>query len=279
MFGFLNHHHPLQQRRTRPMVAIDDQSDNEYGDHDTALMDEFTLPEGLELVAKSDIFSRQSEGHVLLMRQGNVVAPQALPKLIRHGADPSQFVFREKETLTLEKAPHTTLPDGLSRHASHIDHTEEPAGHQADNARIVMIIPNEDRLEKTLTLLDMSGVKLSDVQCSANASQLIPFVQHHEPSILIVDEDAHPMTSMVPKLNALKRAYHIQHVILTVSKQDEETDHEFGPISRDKIIEQAEASGIEVVYKPYNVFGLSRMLRLYKARKFFKKQVDSAQHQ
>lgn len=279
MFGFLNHNNnPLhRQRITTPLVAVDIAEEN----HDAALMDEFALPEGLELVAKCDIFSRQSEGHVLLIRKGHTVAPQALPKLIRHGADPSQFVFREREHVELHKTAHSTLPDGLSRHAHHLemDEEQEPVDHQADNARIVIIEPNEGRLNKTLTLLDMNGVNLNDVQCSTDPSQMIPFVQHHQPSILLVDEATHPLSSMIPKLNAIKRAYHIQHVVLTLSQAEDDPHSEFSPISRDKIVEQAEASGIEVVYKPYNLFGLSRMLRLYKARTLFKKQVHSAQYQ
>lgn len=285
MFGFTNHQRPLERTYTEPMVAFDD------GSHatDSALMTHFKIPMGLELIAKEDIFTQQSEGNILLIRSGTRIEAHALPKLIRHGASPSQFVFREVDSFSaeIEASSHTetpsvtgtTRPDGLNRQNTHSTETNPKTDlceHQADNARIVIIETNDTHLQKTLNILNMSGVLMGDIQCATEPNKLIPFVQHHQPSILIVDESTHPITSMVPKLNALKRAYNIQHIVLTVNQVPDESTSDFEPVSRDKILEQAQASGIEVVYKPFNLFGLSRMLRLYKARKALQREVDSA---
>ncbi|MFN8614749.1 MAG: hypothetical protein U0003_02410 [Vampirovibrionales bacterium] len=241
-------------------------------DADSAVASLTWLPEDMELLARENIYAPavagSSESGMLLLPAGNVVAPHMLPKLMRHGAKPSQFIIRERldedghsPTLPV-KAPAppagVTLPESLQNQAL----ASLGLGSTTTTMDMVLVDTNNKHLRKLIDTLTMSGVRMAHLHCTHNPAQLIDWVKKVRPSVLIVDETAHPLTSMVAKLNTLRRTYGIEHVILTVNPQSSPND----VVDRERVLEQARAAGIDVVSKPLNAFSVSKVVRQYKAK-------------
>lgn len=243
------------------------------------------LPEDMELLAREDIYAMPASGSppgttgLLLLPAGVTVKPQMLPKLIRHGAKPTQFIIQSRETGETQSVetplPTTpvgaTLPEALQGTFQRPASSGMSAGAHAMD--MVLIDPNDKHMRKLIDTLTMAGVRMPHLHCSHDPAQLIEWVKRVRPSVLIVDETAHPLTSMVAKLNSLRRTFGIEHVILTVAPQATSGD----VVDRDRILEQARQAGIEVVTKPLNTFSVSKAVRLYKAKLSLARQMADEQ--
>jgi AmiR/NasT family two-component response regulator len=239
------------------------------------------LPDDMELLAREDIYALPASGSasgatgLLLLPAGVTVKPHMLPKLIRHGAKPTQFIIQNRETgetqVVETPLPTTpvgaTLPEALQGSAPRVAAT---GAHAMD---MVLIDPSDKHMRKLIDTLTMAGVRMPHLHCSHDPAQLIEWVKRVRPSVLIVDEAAHPLTSMVAKLNSLRRTFGIEHVILTVAPQATAGD----VVDRDRILEQARQAGIEVVTKPLNTFSVSKAVRLYKAKLSLARQMADEQ--
>lgn len=248
------------------------------------------LPKGYDLVTREDIFSRG----LLIIREGSPVSAQLLPKLMRHGAKPQQFILRHQPASfpgqtqeSFEEAswdtddlsgelgvsmpppnaghPGMTVPDALGGEYHYNDaQVQVPLG-QDSRADMVIVDPSQSQLRKTMDTLAASGVHDNHLHCTHQADQLIPWLRRFKPAVLILDETAHPLTSMVPKLNALRRTFDLEHIVLTVRSIPPE-DSPFRAIDRERLLETIAASGVEVMTKPLNRIGLSKTIARYKAK-------------
>lgn len=238
------------------------------------------LPDDMELLAREDIYAapssngESSSNGLLLLPAGVTVKPHMLPKLIRHGAKPAQFIIQNRETGETQNVdmPSLAPPVGVTLPEA-LQGTGPRTTAGAHSMEMVLIDPSDKHLRKLIDTLTMAGVRMPHLHCSHDPAQLIEWVKRVRPSVLIVDEAAHPLTSMVAKLNSLRRTFGIEHVILTVAPQATAGD----VVDRERILDQARQAGIEVVTKPLNTFSVSKAVRLYKAKLSLARQMADEQ--
>jgi hypothetical protein len=272
---------------SRPNTKATKHYQSEHGDALTSLTETTTwLPHGYELITREDIFSRG----MLIMRQGSHVNMSMLPKLMRHGATPQQFVLRqipltdemeimdEQPTSAVPLAsPGMTVPDGLrgpnlpvglGLPATNVPHQQDSGlmlGSES-NPDMVIVDPNQHSLRKTMDTLALAGVGMNHLHCTPQSDQLIAWVRKFKPSVLVLDEAAHPLTSMLPKINALRRTFGIEHVVLTVSTVPEASISDQYAINRDSLLKTIAAKNVDIVTKPINRLAFSNVVAQYKAK-------------
>ncbi len=236
------------------------------------------MPEGYELEVREDIYA----SGLLLIKEGATVTTQQLPKLLRHGAKPQQFMLRSTETAmptqpeamaaTLS-APHhtppgTTVPETLALPPNLTNNT---VSHRAD---IVIVDTSDNHRKRLMDTLSLSGVRLAHMHCTHSPENLVAWLRQFKPALLIVDEHSHPLTSMVPKLNTLKRTFNLEHIVVTVDPPATVLDD--GLIDREGQLQRLSNAGFEVITKPLNRLSLSKLIECYKTKLQLLQQFDWA---
>ncbi len=245
------------------------------------------LPDGVQLVAREDIFSNRGAQAVLLLRAGMVVEEDLLPKLIRHGAGPDQFVLKETGTPKysqegvfrqefMESVPDLETPvageEVAELPASRINPMTDPAqirSCEQSRNRIIIAESDERSLKRLMDTLFASGVRLADMHTVRLPDQLEWAMNKYRPAILFLDESMHPVTSVFPRLQAIREKFGTEQIALTVNILPDDEDH------REALLEKAERLGIELIFKPVNRFALVSILKPYKARLAIQRSMSS----
>ncbi len=248
------------------------------------------LPEGLQLVAREDVFSLQGDHPVLLIRAGKVVGEELFSKLVRYGVNPEQFVLKpiasENESPVShavnrqEKSGdegHTTSEKTLESERSNFKKTINPmtdlkaewSGTNLIRNKIVIYEPDARSLKRIVDGLVMSGVYLGDIYPVRTSGELEPSILKHEPIMVFVDPSFHVETSLFPRLKTLRRDYGIEHILLTLSVSRQDQD------KRNQWMDKAERSGIDVLFKPMNPFALTPYVDFYKTRQGLRQDMTS----
>ncbi len=231
----------------------------------TAPVDELTdatqwMPEGYELHVREDIYA----SGLLLIREGSRVSTQQLPKLLRHGAKPQQFMLKSVAPTTAPthtNQPHTepntpgvTAPETL---ALPDKFTADTVTHRAD---VVIVDTHDNHRKRLMDTLNLSGVLMAHLHCTHTPDNLISFLRKFQPAILVVDEHSHPLTSMVPKLNTLKRTFNLEHIVVTVDAPGAVAEE--NQINRDVQLKRLTDAGFDVITKPdkFSFTGFSEII-------------------
>jgi len=293
MFGFKGFHQPKQSKPSfPPQVPLITETTNST-----------PLPNNIELVAKEDIFSRSDEHSVLLVKAGTSVDAEMLEKLIRYGVQPHQFYLKRhrssintdtsiktEETVTHysglgENSPNTnpmTSPmtdtlhrPGIISEAGMTDLTQaipkEPNTQGVHRNNIVIIDPNEVSLKRLVQQLGSAGTTYSDLHPVNRMETVTWALEKYQPSILMVDEKAFPLTGVVAKLNSMQAKYHFEQMVLLITPATQ-LDKNYAWLA-----DRCEGSGITLIQKPLGHFQLTALLEAYKAKKQIQKQIQLAE--
>ena len=217
------------------------------------------LPEGVRLIAREDIFAAQGGKAVLLARAGMAVSEELLPKLIRYGAEPSQFVLEESAapaTDTRTALPRiSALPDMMSTPMM-----TTPAATTRNWQSLVVVEPDDRAFRRLNDALSLCGVRSRDIHVTRSAGHLPDMLASHAPSVLMVSDSIHPASSMMAYLRRLQSACGIERVALMsgLSRAQER--------ERQQLLLRAEEAGIHVLFRPITPFSLTPLLCEYRAR-------------
>lgn len=220
------------------------------------------LPDGVRLIAREDIFAAQGGRAVLLARAGMAVSEELLPKLIRYGAEPSQFVLEETATPatgTRTALPRVSaLPDMRSTPMS--TPSSPPAATTRNWQSLVVVEPDDRAFRRLNDALSLCGVRSRDVHVTRSAGHLPDMLASHAPSVLMVSDSIHPASSMMAYLRRLQSACGIERVALMsgLSRAQER--------ERQQLLLRAEEAGIHVLFRPITPFSLTPLLCEYRAR-------------
>ncbi|MBK8190337.1 MAG: hypothetical protein IPK79_07785 [Vampirovibrionales bacterium] len=222
------------------------------------------IPSGVQLVAREDIVVVQGGRSVLLARAGMSVSEELLPKLIRYGAEPSQFILEESAPTAAKASAPSLRPlrkQDESSQASAMMNPVRSRPTQARNWHSILVIESDERACRRVSdALTLCGVRSKDIHLARSGAHLQQALQAFSPSVLIVSDAIHPVTSIIAYLRRLREESCVERVglISSLSRLQE--------AERRKLLALASGSGVHVLFRPITPFSLTPLLEEYRAR-------------
>lgn len=222
------------------------------------------LPPGT-LVSKEDIY-RENKGMapILLLRKGYEVSMEELPRFIRNGARPHQFLFKPAEghEVASIKAPDT-LPQqvkAVRRHGVMDEFNVSPPYRPLerdprDKKRVLILEPDQKGLKRLIDCLFICGTPLDKIHTVRMPEQLAWALDKYHPQILIVDYALPNQQTGLELLTGFASLQGIEKIIFTVAPDEPMSDAEI------KTLETfSSEKNIKILKKPVSRFTVNRIL-------------------
>jgi hypothetical protein len=194
------------------------------------------LPEGVTLVSKEDIYT--PDRSTLLLKAGQSVETDQLPKLIRFGVQPNQFHFEKRDT---EGATSPMSPPAWP-------------GRLNKNQKILVLEPDDKHRERMTDCLMTCGIPLSRIHPVRAGEHLAWAIKKYQPEMLFMTFPATPSMLDYHQLDELRTQKVLKRIVLMISAPME------GPKQQEALVEAARARGAEVIFKPIHRFAIKTLL-------------------
>jgi hypothetical protein len=211
MFGFLRPFKPAN-REAQPAARQD-----------------AAWPPGM-LVSKEDIY-RENRGMapILLLRKGFEVSPDELPRFIRNGARPQQFLFKPSESPDIGTL---SSPEPLSQQLREVRRYElleefDAARNRPDASypspipqtqkRVLILEPDQKALKRLIDCLFICGTSLDKIHSVRLPEQLAWAIGKYRPQVLVVDFDLPNGQTGLELLTGFPSLLSVEKIIFTVS--------------------------------------------------------------
>lgn len=238
MFGFVNAHHRDANAISKPVAA--------------------EWPPGT-LISREDIY-RESKGMppILLLRKGYEVSPTELPRFIRNGARPHQFLFKPADDLE-----HNPLPQPFDR-IPRQEFLEEISAGAFDTSlqtpprhkqRVLILEPDAKNLKRLIDCLFICGVPLDRIHSVRMPEQLAWAVEKYRPHLLVVDYHLPSGKTGLELLAGFNSLYNASRIIFTL-----EANASLSNLEKKAFELAAPRLSIQLLKKPVSRFTVNRLL-------------------
>jgi len=222
MFGFVNaHHRDANAISSKPVAA--------------------EWPPGT-LVSREDIY-RESKGMppILLLRKGYEVSPTELPRFIRNGARPHQFLFKPSEDLEYKPLPQ---PFDTS--------LQTPPRHKQ---RVLILEPDAKNLKRLIDCLFICGIPLDRIHSVRMPEQFAWAVEKYRPHLMVVDYHLPGGKTGLELLAGFNSLYNVSKIIFTL-----EANASLSNLEKKAFESAASRPSIQLLKKPVSRFTVNRLL-------------------
>ncbi len=223
-----------------------------------------SLPEGT-LVSKEDIY-RENKGMapILLLRKGFEVSMDELPRFIRNGARPHQFLFKPSESAEIAEVD---LPEALPQQLKSVRRqgmmeefgTVSPyrslQRDPRDRQRVLILEPDQKSLKRLIDCLFICGTPLDKIHTVRMPQQLAWAIGKYKPQILMVDYALSDEQTGLALLASLQSLPGVEKIIFTIdpdsplSEAEQQTLDALGP-----------TANVKLLPKPVSRFTVNRIL-------------------
>jgi hypothetical protein len=214
-------------------------------------------------VAKEDIYYQKGSHPVLLMKAGHSVETSSIPRLLKFGIRPEQFLLEEKPaTQEVFQDAVAALPPE-ARVMSGLDGVElqpPPQFFQRGAKNKILIQDSDDRSIKRLTdCLTACGIPLANIHPVPVLETLFWAVEKYQPQVLFLDFtpyafDSPTRQSLGKTMEQLKQYPCLQRILITTQLPPEQEG------LRQEMLALGEYFGASVLFKPLNRFVLKEAL-------------------
>lgn len=216
------------------------------------------LPEAQEkseavLVSREDIYVRQGDRAVLLLKEGMTMDVEMMGKLVNCGADPAKFALLDADEATLSHFGHT---NPIERR----EHVARAVRAIRSGKRVLAVHPEHRQLNRLMDCLVHCGFSLGRLSPlrQLNRHNLLWSLKKYRPDILVVDEEAAGDGNPLPVLKSLAAELAgVEQVVLILSPDTPLTRKQAG---WEAFLNTVEELQIDVLFKPANRFNLNDLL-------------------
>jgi hypothetical protein len=221
------------------------------------------LPSGT-LVSKEDIY-RENKGMtpILLLRKGFEVSMEELPRFIRNGARPHQFLFKPAESPEIASLdspgalPHPLK--ALHRHGMTDEFEASPyrslGSNHREKKRVLILEPNQKGLKRLIDCLFICGIPLDRIHTVRLPEQLAWAMAKYRPQILIVDYALPNQQTGLALLAGFTSLHGIEKIIFTVAP-----DEPMGDVEIQTLETFCPEKKIKLLKKPVSRFTVNQLL-------------------
>lgn len=210
----------------------------------------------LTLVSKEDIYYRKGNHPVLLMKAGQEVQVELIPKLLKFGIQPEQFLMAPKSDL--DSALLTAaLPEARRMMTPPSAYSGSSVVRNSPWARKTFAVyePDDRCMKRVLDCLTLYGIPNGNVHPVVRQDHLMRTLEKNQPEVLLYDFVLDPDSPAITKtIQALRRYDSLQCLILMMHVPSQKDS------LRQEVMELVKANHASVLFKPINRFQLSEEL-------------------
>jgi hypothetical protein len=210
-----------------------------------------------QLVSREDIYARQGDRTVLLLKKGTTVGVDMLGKLVNCGADPAKFSLVQCGEIDQGSAI-TAIRSGHTNPIGHNNNVDQAVRSIRAGKRVVVVNPDHRQLNRLLGSLVHCGFSLGRLQPVRQLSHLGWSLKKYRPDILIVDDETAPGSNPLESLMELEKELSgLEQIIALVSPESVVLSD---PALQADFLEAADRLQVDVLLKPANRFNLNELL-------------------
>jgi hypothetical protein len=229
--------------------------------------DGLPLPPGVQLTSKHDIYNHDHS--VLLIRAGQTVNAELLPKLLNFGVSPRDFSYvgtpanqaQASATPIALPLPAARMP--VTRPETHRELSPEVAAFAAGlqppltspQRKILILDPDDRGIGRLTDCLVACGIPLHDIHPVRMVEHLTWAVRKYQPEMLFIDFNLGKGRHGFEVIRYIADSGLDPAVVLTLQLMPEKV------ALREKILAAAETLHASVLFKPINRYDLYRILQ------------------
>lgn len=211
------------------------------------------------LVSMEDIY-RENKGMapILLLRKGYEVSPEELPRFIRNGARPHQFLFKPADDLEWKPIPHqfkeVRRQELLAEFGSGSFDSTRPAPPR-QKQRILILEHDAKSLKRLIDCLFICGVPLDRIHTVRLSEQLDWAIAKYRPHVLMVGYHLPNGQSGLELLAGFHSLYNVSRIIFTLEPNTVLNERE-----KNALESTGNSPSVQLLEKPASRFTVNRLL-------------------
>jgi hypothetical protein len=234
------------------------------------------------LVSKEDIYrNNRGQAPILLLRKGQEVAMENLPKLMQNGVRPEQFSFQYRQPEPVKQAPGIRTGDSIRERSTDHSGSDIPVADllkkreafkaavsnpimaslrtaipaERAHKKVLILEPEQKCLKRLIDCLFVCGFNLEKIQPVRIPDHLSWSIERHHPNILMINYQLSGEKNGVALLKSLQRTPGVEHIILTIDP------YPTLPMAEEVALRKfCDEKAVKILYKPVSRFALNQLL-------------------